>query len=135
MFVSDMIAAVKICQAEIYMMYCDSYTSFQPIHFQLFSDVVANHSHMISQEWVTNLNDGSETLAYRINNHIYPAHLTDYVTEVRKYVGREEFDIVVSAVKGQCKAIAELLISQLEKRFPKSEIMEALGIVFPQYWL
>jgi hypothetical protein len=27
-FVSDMIAAMKICQAEIYMMYCDSATSF-----------------------------------------------------------------------------------------------------------
>jgi hypothetical protein len=54
---------------------------------------------------------------------------------MRKSVGREEFDIAVSAVKGQCKVVAEFLISQLEKRFPNSKIMEALGVVFPQYWL
>jgi hypothetical protein len=46
-FVFDMIVAVKICQVEIYMMYCNSANSFQPIHFQLFS-VVADHSHTIS---------------------------------------------------------------------------------------
>jgi hypothetical protein len=74
-------------------------------------------------------------LAYCINDHTYLAHLTDYVTGMRKSVGREEFDIAVSAVKGQCKVVAEFLISQLEKRFPNSKIMEALGVVFPQYWL
>jgi hypothetical protein len=54
---------------------------------------------------------------------------------MRKSMGKEEFDIAMSVVKGQCKAAAKLLISQLEKRFPNSEIMEALGVVFPQYWL
>jgi hypothetical protein len=29
----------------------------------------------------------------------------------------------------------ELLIAELTRRFPDCEIMEALGIVFPQYWL
>jgi hypothetical protein len=105
-FVSDMIAAVKICQAEIYMMYCDSGTSFQPIHFQLFSDVVADHSHTISQEWVTDLNNGAESLGFRIHGHTYPAHMIDYVTGLSKSVSREEFDAAVSAMKGQCKAAA-----------------------------
>jgi hypothetical protein len=61
--------------------------------------------------------------------------MIDYVSGLSKSVSREEFNAAFSAVKGQCKAAAELLISQLEKRFPNSEIMEALGIVFPQYWL
>jgi hypothetical protein len=73
-------------------------------------------------------------LAYRINGHSYLVHLTDYVTGIRNSVDREEFDSDVSAVKGQCKATAELLISQLDKRFSNSEIMEALHVVFPQYW-
>jgi hypothetical protein len=34
-FISDFIAAVKICQAELYMIYCDSASSFQPLHFPL----------------------------------------------------------------------------------------------------
>jgi hypothetical protein len=107
------------------MMYCDSAISFQPIHFQLFTDVVADHSHTISQEWVTDLNNGTES------GHTYPAHMIDYVSGLSKSVSREEFKAIVSAVKGQCTAAVELLISQLEKRFPNSEIMEALRVVFP----
>jgi hypothetical protein len=42
---------------------------------------------------------------------------------------------LLQSVKGQCAAATELLISQLDRRFPNCEIMEALGIVFPQYWL
>jgi hypothetical protein len=47
---------------------------------------------------------------------------------VRNSVGKEEFDSAVFVVKGQYKAAAELLISQLDKRFPNSE---ALGVMFP----
>lgn len=32
-FISDFIAAVKICQGELYMMYIDNATSYQPLHF------------------------------------------------------------------------------------------------------
>jgi hypothetical protein len=54
---------------------------------------------------------------------------------VRNSIGMEEFDNIVSAVKGQCKAVAEPLISQLDKRFLNLEIKEALDVVFPHYWL
>jgi hypothetical protein len=57
--------------------------------------------------------------------------MIDYVSGLSKSVSWEEFDVAVSVLKGQCKVAVELLISQLEKRFPNSEIMEALRIVFP----
>jgi hypothetical protein len=43
-FIFDYIAAVKICQADLYMMYMDSETSFKKQHFQMFCDVVEDHS-------------------------------------------------------------------------------------------
>jgi hypothetical protein len=49
-------------------------------------------------------------------------------------VSRDDFLATVSSIKGQCSSAAELLIEELSRRFPDSEIMEALGIVFPQYW-
>ena len=82
------------------MMYCDSGTSFQLIHFELFSDVVADHFHTISQEWITDLNNGTESLGYRIHGHTYPAHTIGYVSGLSKSVSREEFDATVFAVKG-----------------------------------
>jgi hypothetical protein len=42
-------------------------------------------------------------------------------------MSRDDFLSAVSSIKG-------LLIEELSRRFPESEIMEALGIVFPQYW-
>ena len=47
-FVLDYVAAVKIRQAELYMMYVDCDSSFQPQHFQEFCDIVSYHSFTIS---------------------------------------------------------------------------------------
>jgi hypothetical protein len=47
-FISDYVAAIKICQADLYMMYVDPESSFQKAHFQMFCDVVEDHSYTIS---------------------------------------------------------------------------------------
>jgi hypothetical protein len=134
-FISDYVAAVKICQADLYMMYVDSETSFQKAHFHMFCDVVEDHSYTISQEWVTDLNTGAESLAFRISGHTYPAHILCPTFGRKLSVSRADFDGVVASVKGQCRDAAELLIGELEKRFPVSDLMNSLAIVFPQFWL
>jgi hypothetical protein len=73
-FVTDYINAVKMWQAEIFMIYIDPDASFSPAYFPLFNDIVTDHSYTISQEWVTDLNNGFETLGFRIANHTYSAH-------------------------------------------------------------
>ena len=45
------------------------------------------------------------------------------------------FDGVIALVKGQCQDACEVLIAELDKRFPDSKLMNALAIVFPQFWL
>lgn len=76
-----------------------------------------------------------ETIGFRINDHTYGAHMVDALTGQHVPVSRDDLHSVVTAVKGQCSAAAEMLISQLDRRFPNCDIMEALGVVFPQYWL
>jgi hypothetical protein len=73
-FVTDYINAVKMWQAKIFMMYCNPDASFSPAHFPLFNDIMTDHSYTIGQEWVTDLNNGSETLAFQIANHMYTSH-------------------------------------------------------------
>jgi hypothetical protein len=34
-----------------------------------------------------------------------------------------------------CTAVAQELITQLSNRFPTADLMDALGIIYPQYWL
>jgi hypothetical protein len=47
-FISDYVAAVKMCQEKIYEMYVDTSTSFQPTHFVQFHDIVTNFSYCIT---------------------------------------------------------------------------------------
>jgi hypothetical protein len=134
-FVSAYVVVVKIYQAELYELYCDPKTSFWRSHFQQFCDIVDDHSFTITQEWVTDLNNGSESMSFTINGRSYPAHFLCLVTGKKERVGRDGFEAVISSVKGQATSAAEMLISELSKRFPSCDLMDALGIVFPQFWL
>ena len=51
------------------MMYYNPDASFSFVHFSLFNDIMTHHSYTISQEWITDLNNGSKTLAFWIANH------------------------------------------------------------------
>jgi hypothetical protein len=113
-FVTNYINAVKMWQAKIFMMYYDPDASFSPVHFPLFNDIVTNHSYTISQEWVTNLNNGSETLAFWITNHTYTAHQLGAHRE-HFPVSRDNFLVAVSSIKGQCSSATELLIEELSR--------------------
>jgi hypothetical protein len=80
------------------MMYCDPDASFSLAHFPLFNDIVTDHSYTISQEWVTDLNNGSETLVFRIANHMYIAHQLGPHGE-HFPVSRDDFLAAVSSIK------------------------------------
>jgi len=101
----------------------------------MFYDVVHDQSYCISQEWVTNLNTGGKTLAFRITGHTYPAHYLCPASGKKLPVTKPDLAAVISSVKGQCQDAAEMLTLELDNRFPEVELMSALGIVFPQYWL
>jgi hypothetical protein len=134
-FMCDYLAAVRICQGELYMMYGDPDTSFQRTHFQMFCDFLDDHSYSISQEWVTDFNTGNETLSFRVGGHAYPAHSLCLLTGRKLPISRSDFTDIVSSMKGQCQEVALLLRGELDRRFPNSDLMCALGVVFPQYWL
>jgi hypothetical protein len=53
----------------------------------------------------------------------------------KERVGRDGFEAVIYIVKGQATSAAEMLISELGKKFPNCGLMDALGIIFPQFWL
>ncbi len=51
------------------------------------------------------------------------------------FVTREVHIQVVKIVKNQVKEAAKCLISELQSHFPAHGVIEALGVVFPQYWM
>jgi hypothetical protein len=43
--------------------------------------------------------------------------------------------MAMNKVKEECEGAAQGLISELEVQFPEQEIMIALGVVYPLYWV
>ena len=84
---------------------------------------------------MTDLNIGVEMLAFRIAGHNHATHSICAVTRKKLPVTRADFASVVSSVKGQCCDAAEMLVLELDVRFPEVELMNLLSIVFPQYWI
>jgi hypothetical protein len=68
-FISAFVATINICQTNLYMMYLDPSGNYQREHFQVFSDVVENSSNTITQDWVIDLNNGTETFDFHMANH------------------------------------------------------------------
>jgi hypothetical protein len=134
-FVSDYVAAVKICQGELYRLYDDSDTAFQRPDFQMFRDILDNKTYAISQEWTEDLNTGAQFLAFKIDGHTYCAHSLCAASGKKIPVTRADLDRVVSSVKAQCREASLQLRQDLEMRFPNCELMNALSVVFPQFWL
>ena len=49
-------------------------------------------------------------------------------------VSRELFHDVVISVRDNLKEIAKSLSSEVREWFPRDELLEAMSIVYPQYW-
>jgi hypothetical protein len=77
--------------------------------------------------------DHSESLSFTINGRSYPVHSLCLIIGKKERVGRDGVEAVISSVKGQATSAIEMLISELSKRFPSCDLMDALGIVFPQF--
>jgi hypothetical protein len=133
-FVCGYIAIVKICQIDVYKMYSDPTTSFQPKNFLEFTNV-ANTSCRITQDWVINLNDGNEYLAFCIIGQSHMLHYIVNLTSEHSLVIWEGFDQAIKVVKVQYIITCDLLVLELERRFPNHKLMNVLGIIYPQYWL
>jgi hypothetical protein len=74
-FIFDMVAIVKICQVDLFMMYNDLVIDYRCEHFQVFCDVVENIFVTITQNWITNLNIDTKNLVFHMASHNYPTYI------------------------------------------------------------
>lgn len=75
--IQDFIGDVKLCQCELHCFYIDLHTSFQSSQFSDFQEIVSGQSHIVSYEWMMDLETHVEYLSFRIGEHTYPTHWYD----------------------------------------------------------
>jgi hypothetical protein len=65
-FVSDMVAAIKLCQADLFTWYVDPDTSYTADVFRKFKDILADTSDVFVHEWRHDMNLEYETLSMHL---------------------------------------------------------------------
>lgn len=63
-YIVDYVVLVKMCQNELFF-YISPNTTFWHNNFQVFEDIVANRSEIVSLEWITDLNLSKKVLAFQ----------------------------------------------------------------------
>jgi hypothetical protein len=82
---------------------------------------------------VIDLNDGTKHLAFCIIGQSYMVHYVDSLIGIHFIVTHGGFDQIITYVKVHCTVAYDLLVTKLEQRFLNHELMNALGIIYPQY--
>jgi len=82
---------------------------------------------------VIDLNVGIEHLAFHIIGQSHIIHCVDFLTSIHYVVTWEGFDQAITSVKAQCTDAYDLLVTKLKQRFLNHELMNVLGIIYPQY--
>ncbi len=125
----------KLCQGDLHKMYNDFNTFFQLESFPKLINVVANTSCRINQDQVINLNDGIEHLSSHIMGQSHLIHYVNPLIGLHSRITRDGFEVVIKVVKAQCTTTFDLLVIELEQRFPNHELVNAFGVIYPQYQL
>jgi hypothetical protein len=63
------------------------------------------------------------------------AHYVNFVVLMHFAFTRKGFDQVFKICKFQCIVTCDVLVLELEHKFLDYELMNALGIIYPQYWV
>ena len=128
-YICDFVAALKVCQGQLYSLYEDQATRFSTDEFWAYKNLLdCSHEH-VHWKWITDLNDNTSQLAFVCSNEqIFAVHEGSNVS-------RELFGEIVQKILTESAVAASTLIKELDNRFLSQNLMQAMGILYPQYWL
>jgi hypothetical protein len=80
--------------------------------------------------------DEKGILCMEVRGYMVPFHYIDKTRRTTKErpVSRDLFDNVVISVRRNLIEIAKSLSSEIRERFPRDELLEAMSVVYPEYW-
>jgi hypothetical protein len=105
-FICDYLAAMKMCQRQLYFLYSDLATSFRSDSFTEFNDLLACQNRTISLSWelaALDLNEqGVEQLFYSYKGSMHPAMFLNSTGQPQR-MSRDDFTMLVDDVKALCQ--------------------------------
>jgi hypothetical protein len=134
MYICDFVNSVNHCKGELFKDFLDPDTAFtNSRRFYKFKSIIEQKSLAMDFVWLPDMNTSEEFLNYNVldsNHNCY--RISEDGDDV--FISRVEFNFIIMAAQRQVTEGAKLLIQQLDKQFPDVDVINALGMVFPQYW-
>ena len=80
--------------------------------------------------------DENNCVCISVRDNLVPLHILQKHgrTIKEKPVTRDEFQVVIQEVKSNLTNVARVLTTEIRERFPRDELLEAMSIVYPQFW-
>jgi hypothetical protein len=133
-YICDFVNSINHCKGELFRHFVDSDTAFTDTRvFHNFKAIIENRSLAMDFIWLPDMNTSKEFLNYNVldaNHNCY--RISEEGEDV--FISKIEFNFTIIAVQAQVTSAAKLLIQQLDEKFPDVDVINALGVVFPQYW-
>jgi hypothetical protein len=76
-----------------------------------------------------------EYVAFYFGGKFDMLHIINQITKVMSMVTKDMWATCVKNVQQQCSKVVASLICQLERQFPARELLNAIGVIYPQYWM
>jgi peroxiredoxin len=94
MFVCDLVAVVKVCQIDLFNMYCDQNSKFSANNLWAFKSLLECKDENIQMQWVPDVNTRVCHLTFEVfGQHIWVVH-QDLETMVTSFVTKDVFIVV-----------------------------------------
>jgi hypothetical protein len=101
--------------------------------FYEFKAIIEQKSLAMDFVWLPHMSTSEEFLNYNVLDSKHNCYrIFEDGDDV--FISKVEFNFIIMAVQCQVTEGAKLLIQQLNKQFPDVDVINALGMVFPQYW-
>ncbi len=128
---------VKLAQVKLYMLYCVPYTRFDDLAFDEFNitDTLTNKN-LPRVGFLTLMEVRMQcTWVFSFVGHKYLVY-QDELSTARELqpMTKNAFKVIMANMNQQCEGAMVGLIKELERHFPKHQIMTTLGVVYPQLW-
>jgi hypothetical protein len=138
-FICEFIDGVKSTEAKLHWLYVDPFCKFDDYACNEFTIVCEHRSELLPLIWVSHEFDVFlyllPYLVFNITGHNYKLHHLGGSYGAYVHVNMNDQFSMIESMKVACSKAAMTLCVELSCRFPDVEIMSALGIVYPQYWL
>jgi hypothetical protein len=133
-FIIEFLHVIKLANIELFKLSTNPYPHFENSAFDAFKFLINHLNEQLPLKWWSNLAHPTKILKMKICDSTYGVD-TWIIDGLCHPIFWKDATTMTTKVQVACIDTSIILVSKLQCRFLDHEIMRAMGMVCPQYWL